>query len=206
MLEVSELAVARSGRVLFEGLSLRLEAGDLALVLGANGAGKTSLLRVVAGLSRPHQGDLRWRGRALVPGDPEYGRERLYLGHQAGLKADLSVAENLRFLLQLQGGDFSRARLLECLEPLGLARAEHRPVRALSAGQRRRVALARLRLSDTRLWLLDEPLTNLDTAGQSLVGGWLGEHLAGGGVAMVASHAAMGAPVPGRRLQVELGS
>ena len=205
MLEMNALAVARSDRVLFEGLSLHLGAGDLALVTGPNGAGKTSLLRVVAGLSRPHQGSVRWSGRELLPGDPVYGRERLYLGHQAGLKADLSVTENLRFLLQLQGAVFSRPRLLECLEPLGLAQAEHRPVRSLSAGQRRRVALARLRLADTRLWLLDEPLTNLDTAGHSLIADWLGEHLAAGGLALVASHAPLGAPVPGRRLQVELG-
>ncbi len=205
MLELKDVAVARSERILFDGLSLSLGPGDLATVVGPNGAGKTSLLRVVAGLSRAHAGQLHWRGRAIDEGDPVYGRERLYLGHQPGLKADLSVTENLRFLLQLQGAGFDASTLAACLAPLGLAGAEQRPVRALSAGQRRRVALARMRLSGCLLWLLDEPLTNLDIDGQALVAGWLDEHLAAGGLAMVASHAPLGARHAGRRLQVELG-
>ncbi len=205
MLELRDIAVARSERVLFDGLSLGLGPGDLATVVGPNGAGKTSLLRVVAGLSRAHAGSLQWRGRPLEPGDPVYGRERLYLGHQPGLKADLSVSENLRFLLELQGAGFDPEALETCLAPLGLGGLAHRPVRALSAGQRRRVALARMRLCGSLLWLLDEPLTNLDVDGQALVARWLDEHLAGGGLAMVASHAPLGTRHPGRRLEVALG-
>lgn len=205
MLELNDLAVARGNRLLLEGLTLRLAPGDLALITGPNGAGKTSLLRVVAGLSQAAAGTLCWQSRALQAGDPQYGQARVYLGHQAGLKADLSVMENLRFLVELQNHEFSIDKLAACLASLGLAGTEHRPVRALSAGQRRRVALARLQLTAARLWLLDEPLTSLDVDGQALIAAWLGEHLETGGIAMIASHAPLASSAPGRCVQVELG-
>lgn len=205
MLELTDLAVARGNRLLLEGLTLRLAPGELALVTGPNGAGKTSLLRVVAGLSQAAGGSLRWEARPLQAGNPEYGRTRIYLGHQAGLKADLSVMENLRFLVELQNHVFRTDKLAACLASLGLAGAEHRPVRALSAGQRRRVALARLQLTAARLWLLDEPMTNLDLDGQALIAAWLGDHLRAGGIAMIASHAPLANSAPGRCVQVELG-
>ncbi len=206
MLELADLAVSRGNRLLLEGLTLRLADGELALVTGPNGAGKTSLLRVVAGLSQAAAGELRWQSRVLQAGDPEYGQARVYLGHQAGLQADLSVVDNLRFLVELQNQAFQPNRVAACLASLGLTGAEHRPVRALSAGQRRRVALARLQLCAARLWLLDEPLTNLDVDGQALIVEWLGRHLRDGGMAMVASHAPLGGAAPGRCVQVELGA
>ncbi|MCC5867346.1 MAG: cytochrome c biogenesis heme-transporting ATPase CcmA [Gammaproteobacteria bacterium] len=206
MLEITDLAVSRGNRLLLEGLTLRLAPGELALITGPNGAGKTSLLRVVAGLSQAAAGRLCWQARALQTGDPEYAQMRIYLGHQAGLKADLSVTENLRFLVELQNHEFHSDKLAACLASLGLAGAEDRPVRALSAGQRRRVALARLRLTAARLWVLDEPLTNLDVDGQALITGWLGEHLRTGGMAMIASHAPLASAAPGRCVQVELGT
>ncbi len=206
MLEISDLAVARGNRALLEGFTLRLAPGDLALITGPNGAGKTSLLRVVAGLSQPAAGVVRWQARALLPGDPEYSQTRIYLGHQAGLQADLSVMENLRFLIELQNSEFRCEELAVCLGDLGLAGAEHVAVRALSAGQRRRVALARLQLTQASLWLLDEPLTNLDADGQALIAAWLGAHLRAGGIAMIASHAPLASSAPGRCVQVELGT
>lgn len=204
-LELIDLAVRRGDTRLFEGLSLAIGPGDLATVVGPNGAGKTSLLRVVAGLSQPDHGEVRWGGNLAGAGDPAFAEQRLYLGHLPGLKGDLSIGENLRFLLGLQGMHTDGQRMHECLEQLGLADALDRPVRQLSAGQRRRTALARLHLSSSALWLLDEPLTNLDTAGQGLVCRWLDEHLHRGGMAMVASHAPLAVTLPGRRLEVELG-
>ncbi len=206
MLALRGLAVRRGRQLLLEDLDLGLHAGDLVTLVGPNGAGKTSLLRVIAGLSEPDAGACVWRGRALAVVDPEYAAQRLYLGHLPGLKADLSVGENLDCLLRIAGESMpARAHRAEALRAIGLAGHEATPVRQLSAGQRRRAGLARLALSRSLLWLLDEPLTNLDSEGQHCVATLLERHLGDGGIALVASHAPLPVSPPGRHLQLRLG-
>lgn len=199
-LELVGVALSRGGRPLVAGLDLDLNPGQLALVMGPNGCGKTTLLRAVAGLSPPSAGEIRVGGRPVRSLEPEERGWIAYQGHLEGLKKDLTVEENIRFLSQLEGLSKSYS---EVLEALGLARFTSRLVRQLSAGQKRRVALAALKLSRARLWLLDEPLTNLDAGGRELVAGWLDAHLAGQGMAMVATHVADELRRPGALL-VEL--
>jgi len=186
-LELSEVALSRGERTLVSGLSFRVGPGQLALLLGPNGSGKTTLLRAIAGLSAPAAGSIRYRGQPVVGMQPDERRHLAYLGHLEALKKDLTVEENLRFISKLRGSSDS---FYEILATLGLASALRRNVRNLSAGQRRRVALAALRVSGARLWLLDEPLTNLDADGRSIVYEWLEAHLSGGGLAVVATHLA----------------
>jgi len=179
------LEVWRGERCLFEALDFTLEAGGLAVVVGPNGSGKTTLLRTVAGLSPPTDGHVTWGGtdvRAL----PATLRGRIaYSGHLDGLKRELTLAENLRFYAAVAD---SAADVEPLLSTLGLEAAANVRVRHLSAGQRRRTALAALKLRRAALWLLDEPTTNLDAAGRALVAEWVREHCAAGGLAMVATH------------------
>jgi heme exporter protein A len=185
VLRARELAIWRGERCLFEGLDFELRAGQLALVVGANGAGKTTLLRVLAGLAQPTSGTVTWEG---IPVDSLAGEKRTevaYRGHLDGLKKDLTVTENLTFHSEL----FQRqADLQPLLEELELARVAHTRARYLSAGQRRRTALAALKLAPAKLWLLDEPMTNLDTAGRDVVVAWTRAHLDVGGSAVIATH------------------
>jgi heme exporter protein A len=199
-LELAGVALSRGGRALVAGLELRLNPGQLALVMGPNGCGKTTLLRAVAGLSPPSAGEIRIGGRPIRDLEPEERGWIAYQGHLEGLKKDLTVEENIRFLSRLDGLSKPYSGILTAL---GLARFATRLVRQLSAGQKRRVALAALKLSRAKLWLLDEPLTNLDAGGRELVTGWLDEHLAGQGMAMVATHVAEELRRPGSLL-VEL--
>jgi heme exporter protein A len=182
-LEISEVGLNRGGRELFGGLSLSLHAGELALLMGPNGSGKTSLLRAIAGFGPASRGSIVIR----ETGARSKGPPAVYLGHLDGLKKDLSVQENITFISDLH--DSSHA-VEEIIAELGLAPVATRSVRQLSAGQKRRVALAVLRASAARLWLLDEPLTNLDRPGRELLGRWLDAHLAAGGIAIAATHRA----------------
>jgi heme exporter protein A len=199
-LELSGVELHRGGRALIAGLGFRLGPGQLALVMGPNGSGKTTLLRTIAGLAPPAAGEIRLGGRPVLGLEPEERGWIAYQGHLEGLKKDLTIEENIRFIIGLSGkyNSFS-----EVLDSLGLTRFAQRSVRQLSAGQKRRVALATLRLSGAKLWLLDEPLTNLDPSGRELVVRWLDEHLAGQGMAMVATHQADELTRPGSLL-VEL--
>ena len=176
---------------MLRGLAFALPSGQCLQVLGANGAGKTTLLRVLAGLLEPESVQMCWRGRALSPRDPTYHAELAYLGHEAPLKADLTGLENVGFAVGLRrrihSSDARRA-----LDRVGAQRFADRPVRTLSAGQRRRIGFAALWLSGVSLWLLDEPVTNLDIAGQSLVAGLIDEHLEQGGLVVAATHQALG--------------
>ena len=144
-------------------------------MLGPNGSGKTSLLRVICGLSQPDEGRVQWSGSELA-----------YAGHLAGLKSDLSIRENLEFFALQQG--VLGERLAAALQRLGLEVQADAEVRTLSAGQKRRTALARVLMSEARLWVLDEPAANLDTAGRELVEELLREHVRNGGLAVVATH------------------
>ena len=196
-----DLAVWRGERCLFEALDFDVGRGRLALVLGPNGAGKTTLLRVLAGLGLPSAGSVSWGDRAVVRLYPEERAQIAYRGHLDGLKKDLTLRENLTVQAAIWGCGPVPAALLE---ELSLAGAADVRARDLSAGQRRRAALAILRLSAARLWLLDEPLTNLDAAGRKLVAAWLNEHLAAGGSAVIATHQPDDLEPPRGSLAIEL--
>jgi heme exporter protein A len=180
-----ELAVWRGDRCLFEQLHFDLAPQQLALLVGANGSGKTTLLRILACLGVPTSGTVTWKGTAVSELATEERAEVAYRGHMEALKRDLTVAENLAFHSALWGQDRPFDRILEELK---LARVAHMRARYLSAGQRRRVALAMLQLSGAKLWLLDEPTTNLDSEGRGLLVEWTRRHLADGGLAVIATH------------------
>lgn len=184
-IELSDVAVARGGRTLLSSLSFTLGPGRLALLTGPNGSGKTSLLRVIAGLSPPAAGRILVAGRPVAELEPEDRRRIAYQAHLEGLKKDLTIEENLLFISHLHGSPSSVSSIIQ---DLGLADLRHRAVRRLSAGQKRRTALAALKLSRADVWLLDEPLTNLDRSGRELVVRWIDEHLAARGSAIVATH------------------
>lgn len=181
-LAARDLACVRGGRVLFEGLSFDLVPGALMAVLGPNGCGKSSLLRLLAGLLRPEAGTLMFSG-----GGEGEGRAH-YLAHADALKPADSLRETLRFWAALTGGGGHPARLEEAAETVGLAHLLDVPVQLLSAGQRRRAGLARLLLAPRALWLLDEPTAALDRAGETLLGALMRGHLAKGGAIAAATH------------------
>lgn len=186
-LHIDDLAVQRGERILFKGFSLTVAAGEAVALVGANGAGKTSLLRCVAGLLRPIAGNIRFRDGETET-DPEDARRFgcHMVGHQDGLKGARTAREELAFQAGWTGGDASSA--LVAAERLGLTRLLDLPVRVLSAGQRRRLALARLIAAPRSMWLLDEPLAPLDAASRLLLGEVMAEHVAGGGLILAAVH------------------
>ncbi len=186
-LHIDDLAVQRGERILFKGFSLTVAAGEAVALVGANGAGKTSLLRCVAGLLRPIAGNIRFRDGETET-DPEEARRFSchMVGHQDGLKGARTAREELTFQAGWTGGDAASA--LVAAERLGLTRLLDLPVRVLSAGQRRRLALARLIAAPRSLWLLDEPLAPLDAASRLLLGEVMAEHVAGGGLILAAVH------------------
>lgn len=187
-LSAHDLECARGDRTLFTGLGFELAAGELLLVQGGNGQGKTSLLRLLTGLSGPVAGEVRWRGQAIQAAREAYHRDMIYLGHANGIKEDLTPLENLRFQAGLSGRDFDAALAEQTLRKLGLARCLDLPTRVLSFGQRRRVALAGLLTAGALLWILDEPLTGLDVHGVALVESLLREHLNRGGMVVMTTH------------------
>jgi heme exporter protein A len=187
-LEVSDLACSRGERQLFTGLSLSLASGEAMLVTGPNGSGKTTLLRIIAGLAQADAGSVRLMD---AEGEAELPIGLHYLGHRDGLKSALTVRENMALVRGLMGG--RGASLGDVAQRLQLVPLLDLPVAVLSAGQRRRAALARLLLVHRPLWLLDEPTAALDAASSSLVGGLIAEHAAAGGLVMAATHLPLGA-------------
>jgi len=189
MLQASALECIRGERRLFAGLSFALKPGELLHVEGANGAGKTSLLRIALGLTPPESGEVRWNGTPIRDLGEAYRRELTYCGHSNALKDDLSAVENVRAAAALSGRRIGHNDALTVLERVGIAAAAAElAVRSLSQGQKRRAALARLPGSDAKLWVLDEPFAALDADGVGWLSGLLEAHVAGGGLALVTSH------------------
>ena len=209
-LAVRELACTLGMRPLFEHLHFAVAPGQWLALVGTNGSGKSTLLRILAGLLRPQAGSIEWQGAPVRPDHPDWHSRLLYQGHASGWKELLGARENLLSqaafdLPALPAAERAR-RVDAALERAGVARQRHLPFGRLSAGQRRRIALARLALDARPLWLLDEPNTALDTEGQTLFASLLDEHLAAGGCAVVATHLPVPAAMPGRRLQLPAGT
>ena len=189
-LQAEGLACTVGYRTLFCGLAFSLCARQWLMLTGPNGSGKSTLLRLLAGLVTPTAGTVRWEGEARHAADPEWHAQVLYQGHATGWKDQLTASENLRMqaALDLGGLHASSAAVAGALDRVGLARQRKLPFARLSAGQRRRLGLARLSLVRRPLWLLDEPTTALDADGQRLFAGLLDEYLSGGGCAVIATH------------------
>jgi heme exporter protein A len=186
-LVAENLHVFRGLRHVLQGLSFQADAATCVQIMGANGSGKTTLLRAVAGLLEPESGRVLWQGRDTRVDRDLFHRSLGFLGHEAPLKQDLTALENIRFAASIR----RRVTSAECasaLERVGAAALADRLSRTLSAGQRRRIAFAGLTLARAKLWLLDEPQTNLDAAGQGLVLSLMREHLADGGIVIAAVH------------------
>jgi heme exporter protein A len=183
----SDLACVRGGREVFRGVAFTVGAGEALLVTGPNGAGKSSLLRLVAGLVRPQQGRIELEGCDL---ELTIGEQAHYLGHQDALKPSLSVRENLGFWAALLGADAQKGDA--ALAAVGLHRLAHVPAAYLSAGQRRRLAVARLIAIERPIWLLDEPTSALDSEAQAMLTELMRAHLAGRGLVLAASHGPIG--------------
>ncbi len=188
-LELIGVSCVRGARRLFDSANAVIRAGELLRVQGANGAGKTSLLRTLCGLSLPDRGEVRWKGRALAGQRDEFHRELIYIGHAAALKDDLSARENLLAACLLGGQRPTSTALMQALAAAGLRQREHLSARSLSQGQRRRVALARLLLEPhPPLWVLDEPFNALDAAASDWLLDVVTSQLRRGGIVVLTSH------------------
>jgi heme exporter protein A len=199
-LEITGLSCRRGGRPVFEGLSFTLAGGELLALTGRNGSGKTTLLRALAFLVPADAGTILWQGEEVDRDREAWRRQLAWLGHLDGLKGDLTVRDNLGIAARLR--DEPIDRIAQALAAFDLTPLADRDVRTLSAGQRRRVALARVASSHAPLWLLDEPLNALDAPSQAALRTVLARHLAAGGLAIAATHAPL--DIPGAR-NLELG-
>jgi len=188
MLEISNLACSRGDHQLFSDLSFKLSAGEILQIEGVNGSGKTTLLRALSGLLQPTDGKIYWHGQSIHEDDEAYYAEMIYFGHLNAIKDELSALENLRISSALSGMQIDESQAIKVLRRLGLRRRETLPVKVLSQGQRRRVALARLLVSDAPLWILDEPLAALDVGAVGLIQELVAEHLAKQGMVIFTTH------------------
>ena len=185
-LSANQLTLFRGERCLFSDLDFALDPSQLLLLEGRNGSGKTSLMRAIAGLIEFESGELLWEGAAVRSNRQAFHGALVWMAHRVGFKADLTLVENLRFESHLRSQ--SKADFDDVLQRLDIDRLKRLPLRSLSAGQQRRVALARMLLSRVPLWLMDEPFTNLDREGRALVMQLTTEHLANGGMCIMAAH------------------
>ena len=196
-LSVHDLACVRGHRTLFEHIHFTLSAGEWMYLRGSNGAGKTSMLRQLAGLAHPAAGSVRWNDEDIREAGDAYREALLFLGHHSALKEDLTPLENLCLAAALDGHTLDEGTALVALRRFGLKGREELPVKFLSQGQRRRVLLSRLLTRKASLWILDEPLAALDTRAVDLLGEVLADHVSRGGIAILTSHQAI--PLPGGR-------
>ncbi len=192
LLEGRSLAALRGERLIFTGIDVTLAPGELLKLVGRNGAGKSTLMRMIAGLVTPFAGQVTWRGNPVGDDRDGFCAEMIYAGHQDGLKTALTAAENLALFGRLRGAESRSAD--HALAAFGIGDLSDLPVRFMSAGQRRRVSLARLLVAPARLWLLDEPLTALDTGAIEQLGAVVDAHRTDGGMVIAATHA----DLPGR--------
>lgn len=207
-LAASGLRLERGSRSILDGVSFAIGSGQALVLRGANGSGKTSLLRILAGLTLPDAGAVMWDGAILKPLSTKWRDAALYLGHTNALKDDLSAQENLLDALSIDGMAASQGAQLDALETVGLLERRSVLARRLSQGQKRRVGLARLALARTQmphkcLWLLDEPTNALDESGVSLFTRLVSDHLAQGGMACIATHLALKLPAPSNELNLD---
>ncbi|MEE2730475.1 MAG: cytochrome c biogenesis heme-transporting ATPase CcmA [Pseudomonadota bacterium] len=208
LLQTVKLFCERDDRVLIRDLDFALQPGEVVQIEGPNGSGKTTLLRILCGLSDDFSGDILWQGEARRRVDSEFRRDTLYFGHLTGVKFSLSPRENLRWILQLKGipphSPGLNDRIDQALSNVGLYSYEDVPVYSLSAGQKRRVALARLFVEPADLWVLDEPFTAIDRKGVTQLEGLIQAHAGGGGSVLITTHHALDLPTI-RKLQLGLG-
>ena len=185
-LSANNLTLIRGESCLFQGLEFALNSGELLILEGQNGSGKTSLMRAIAGMLSLETGEVFWNGEPVSRQRQEFHGSLVWLAHRTGLKGDLTLVENLRFegCLRRQ----AKVDTAAIYERLGISRLKRLPLRSLSAGQQRRVALARMLMADVPLWLMDEPFTNLDREGRQLVMDLTEEHLGRGGMCVMAAH------------------
>lgn len=189
MLEVRDLTAIRDDRELFESVNFTVSAGDLVQVEGRNGSGKTTMLRIITGLGDSEAGKIMWKGVETRKDRDAFHQDLLFIGHQTGVKKELTAFENLSFYQQLNGaGDVTEDDIWMALAKVGLAGKEDIPSGKLSAGQQRRVALARLWLSRHPLWILDEPLTAIDKQGIKVIEALFVEHTQKGGMVLFTTH------------------
>jgi heme exporter protein A len=198
MLTATALSCVRGERCLFTGLDLAVGPGEWLHVQGENGTGKTSLLRILAGLSPPAAGEIRWHGELTRTLAEDFRKELLFLGHHGAVKEELTPFENLSLAAQLDGTTLDEAAALKALARFGLRGREDLAVRFLSAGQKRRVLLARLAVRKATLWILDEPFTALDVKAVDMLSGLIVEHVTNGGIAILTSHQTI--PLPNGKI------
>jgi len=187
MLEARAISCVKGDRLLFENFNLQLQPGEICQVHGSNGAGKTSLLRILCGLSLPDSGEVFWKGSSIRQDPGQFHCDLTYIGHSYGLKMDLTARENLAFSLTMQSAS-ADASIDRAIERVGLSGSEGLLCRLLSAGQRRRVAVARLYLTRAPLWVLDEPLGAIDADGVQDIEAALDAHLTQNGMVILTSH------------------
>lgn len=202
-LQCEDLHLWRGERHVLRGVRLQVSCGECLLVKGPNGAGKTTLLRAVCGMAYLEEGRVLWRGQDTRHDQAAFHSDLAYIGHETPLKGDLTAAENLRYWVGVRR-QLAESEVQDVLARVGGVHWDEQPVRTLSAGQKRRATLAGLILMSVPLWVLDEPTTNLDTAGQQLVATLVDEHLAAGGLVLAAIHHDLPLKAPTVR-QLELG-
>ncbi|MGC9403608.1 cytochrome c biogenesis heme-transporting ATPase CcmA [Vibrio genomosp. F10] len=206
MLEVKKLTAIRDERALFESLSFTVKEGELVQVEGRNGTGKTTLLRIITGLGDRDEGDIYWNQENIESNRESFHQDLLFLGHQTGVKRELTAYENLHFYQSIHSPESDdKNAIFSALTKVGLAGREDVPVAQLSAGQQRRVALARLWLSKQKLWILDEPLTAIDKQGVKVLEALFLQHAENGGIVMLTTHQDMFTDNPKLR-KIKLGS
>ena len=191
MFSVSNLSCSRGDKRLFSGVSFTLARGQWLHLEGDNGVGKTSLLRILCGLSALEEGEISWKNQSVAQNPDDFRQDLAYLGHQLALKEDLTPLENLRVSSAISGYELSVPEAMSALAKMGLRGREQLPVRVLSQGQKRRTALARLLSSRAKLWILDEPFVALDLAAQEVLSGVINAHLHHQGMVLLTSHQAV---------------